>query len=511
MGRPLRVLMIEDVEADAQLVIRELKRGGFDVTAERVDTPEALLACLPQQPWDLAISDYSMPRFSAPQALRLVKAHAPDLPFIIVSGTVSEDIAVASLHAGAQDFMSKGRLGRLVPAIERELRDVALRVERQKMQEQLLLSDRMASMGTLAAGVAHELNNPLACVMANLELAARELNELAERRGLVAETRDMRDELQDAREGAERLRTIVRDLKIFSRPEAETTGPVDVIGVMESTLRMAWNEIRHRARLNRRFGPTPPVQASETRLGQVFLNLVVNAAQAMPEGRASDNTITITTGAAPGGQVFIEVTDTGTGMPPEVLGRLFTPFFTTKPVGVGTGLGLSICQRIVTGFGGEITVTSAVDRGTTFRVTLPAAVGEPGERAAPPPAPPSSRRGRILVIDDEPMVAKVLSRALGVDHTVVTVSRATEALARIAAEPPFDVVLCDIMMPQMTGVELYEELRRRDPGVAERVIFLTGGAFTASARTFLDGVPNQRVEKPFDPHHLRALINDRLR
>jgi CheY-like chemotaxis protein len=195
-----------------------------------------------------------------------------------------------------------------------------------------------------------------------------------------------------------------------------------------------------------------------------------------------------------------------------VLSRLFTPFFTTKPVGVGTGLGLSICQRIVTGFGGAITVTSEVGRGTTFRVTLPAAVGEPAERdAAALAVPPARRRGRILVIDDEPMVAKALSRTLGLDHTVITVSRATEALARIAAEPPFDVVLCDIMMPHMTGVELYEELRRRDPAIAERVIFLTGGAFTATARAFLDSVPNQRVEKPFDPHHLRALINDRLR
>jgi len=511
MSRPLRVLQIEDLESDAQLVLRELRRGGFAVTAERVETPEALAVAL-AQPWDVVISDYSMPRFSAPLALQQVKEHGRDLPFIIVSGTVGEDIAVAAIHAGAHDFMAKGRLERLVPAIERELRDVAMRAERKKMEEQLLISDRMASMGTLAAGVAHELNNPLACVMANLDLAARELVELAERRGLGPEIRDLREELQDAREAVERLRTIVRDLKIFSRPEAEATGPVDIVAVLESSLRMAWNEVRHRARLIKQFGPTPPVQASETRLGQVFLNLVVNAAQAIAEGRANDNAITVTTGVAPDGQVVVEIADTGCGMPPEVLARLFTPFFTTKPVGVGTGLGLSICQRIVTGFGGAITVTSEVGHGTTFRIVLPRARREDtGERPATLADPVPRRRGRILVIDDEPMITKALGRTLAGDHAVTSVGSAGEAMALLSTAPPFDVILCDIMMPQMTGVELYDELRRRDPALADRIIFLTGGAFTSSTRAFLDSVPNQRVEKPFDPHHLRTLISDRIR
>ena len=254
------------------------------------------------------------------------------------------------------------------------------------------------------------------------------------------------------------------------------------------------------------------MQASETRLGQVFLNLVVNAAQAIAEGRANDNAITVTTGVAPDGQVVVEIADTGCGMPPEVLARLFTPFFTTKPVGVGTGLGLSICQRIVTGFGGAITVTSEVGHGTTFRIVLPRARREDtGERPATLADPVPRRRGRILVIDDEPMITKALGRTLAGDHAVTSVSSAGEAMALLATAPLFDVILCDIMMPQMTGVELYDELRRRDPALADRIIFLTGGAFTSSTRAFLDSVPNQRVEKPFDPHHLRTLISDRIR
>ena len=511
--RPLRVLLVEDVETDAELVLRELHRGGFAVTSERVETAAALTEALARGPWDVVVSDYSLPTFSAPQALRIVRGLGQELPFIIVSGTVGEDIAVESLHAGAQDFMAKGRLRRLVPAIDRELRDVALRTERKKMQEQLLISERMASMGLLAAGVAHELNNPLACVTANLELAARDIVELTERHGLAAEYRELCEMLDDAHEGAERLRTIVRDLKIFSRPEEELIGPVDVVAVMESMLRMAWNEIRHRARLVKVFDPaTPMVDASEARLGQVFLNLVVNAAQAIPEGHAHEHTITVSTATAADGRVVIEIADTGTGMSPEVLEQLFRRFFTTKPLGIGTGLGLSICHRIVTGFGGTIDVTSEVGRGTTFRIALPPARRvAPVEAPAVAPARSDQRRGRILIVDDEPLVLRALTRALDADHVVVAVKSAMEALAHIAADPTFDVILTDVMMPEMTGAEFFEELRRRDPALAQRVVFLTGGAFTPSTRAFLDGVANQRIEKPFDAKRLRALLSDRLR
>ena len=511
MGKPLRVLFVEDMEEDALLVLRELKRGGFDVTFDRVDTPEAMCAALGRQPWDIVISDYSMPRFSAPLALALVKERKLDLPFIIVSGTVGEETAVEAIRAGAHDFMVKGKFARLIPAIERELRDASLRVERSRMQEQLLISDRMASVGTLAAGVAHEINNPLACVVANVDLAARAVVERAEKLGLMAEFSDVRDELHDAREAIERIRNIVRDLKIFSHSEEDKTGPVDIQRVMESTLRMAWNEIRHRARLVKNYGKTPPVQASESRLGQVFLNLVVNAAQAIAEGHAENNEIRISTSVDPAGSVVIEIADTGPGMPPEVLGRLFTPFFTTKPVGAGTGLGLSICHRIVTGFGGSIDVKSEVGKGTAFRIALPPARAEvPAEAPNVTLDMGARRRGRILVVDDEPMIAKVVQRALSTEHEVV-IGTAEEALNRIGAGERFDVILCDLMMPQMTGMDLHAELSRVAREQADRMIFLTGGAFTTGARAFLDETPNQRIEKPFDTLHLRALINDRIR
>lgn len=508
---PLRALIVEDVEEDALLVVRELEHGGFDVFFERVDTREAMSTALSRQPWDIVIADYTMPRFSAPLALELLKEQKLDLPFIIVSGTVNEDIAVAALHAGAHDFMSKAKLGRLVPAIERELRTATLRVRQKEIQAQLVISERMASMGMLAAGVAYEINNPLACVIANLDLVADGLGAHFAKLGLSDEFGQVEEELNDAREASERIRNIVRDLKIFSRSDRDETGPVDIHRVMESTLRMAGNEVRHRARLVKNYGKTPPVQASQSRLGQVFLNLIVNAAQAMPEGRAEDNEIRITTSTDPSGSGVVEVADSGSGMPPEVLAQMFTTFFTTKPVGVGTGLGLSICHSIVTGFGGSIGVTSELGRGTTFRVVLPAAHIEVPE-AAPPLAldVPARRRGSILVVDDEPMIAKAVQRILSPEHEVIAIESADEALRRIDTGERFDVILCDLMMPQMTGMDLHAELSQVAQEQASRMIFLTGGAFTPGARAFLDEIPNLRIEKPFEIRYLRALINDRI-
>lgn len=378
-------------------------------------------------------------------------------------------------------------------------------------QAQLLVSDRMASVGMLAAGVAHEINNPLACVLANLDLSVRELAD-REASGDIGRVHELREMLGDARGASDRVRQIVRDLKIFSRHEDTRSGAVDVQKVLESSLRMAWNEIRHRARLIKDYGSVPLVEGSESRLGQVFLNLIVNAAQAIAEGDAEGNAIRIVTSVDQTGRIVVAIADTGKGIAAQDLKHLFRPFYTTKGPGVGTGLGLAISHRIVTGLGGEIQVESEVGKGTTFRIVLPAArSAERVEQPSVRTATRAARRARILVVDDEPMVAGVIRRALAKEHDVVTAVAAIEALDRIRAGESFDVILCDLMMPQMTGMDLHAELRTVDPAYADRMIFLTGGAFSPAARAFLDEVPNQRVEKPFDAQHLRALVNDRIK
>jgi PAS domain S-box-containing protein len=377
--------------------------------------------------------------------------------------------------------------------------------EGKQTELQLMLADRMASVGTLAAGVAHEINNPLAAVIANLDMALQDLEPVE------ALPQDINDELRDARTAADRVREIVRDLKVFSRVQDDRRGAVDIQKVLESTLRMAWNEIRHRAKLIKTYTKVPRVDANESRLGQVFLNLIVNAAQAIPEGNAASNELRIST-AFEDERVVVRVADTGAGMTPEVQARLFTPFFTTKPTGVGTGLGLAISHKIITSLGGTMTFTSTPGRGTEFRVALPIAPPDAvpiTERV--PLVGPATRRGRVLVIDDEESLAQAVRRFLATDHEVEALTNGREALERIIAGTRYDVILCDLMMPQMTGMEVHEAILRIDPSQARRMVFLTGGAFTQSAREYIENVPNQRIEKPFDLKALRNLVNELIR
>jgi len=441
---------------------------------------------------------------------RLGHKDALDTTFLHKDGTsISVNIAGAPLFDGDGQYI--GNLG--------VVRDVT---EQKKMQSQLMVSDRMASVGTLAAGVAHEINNPLAAVIANLDYVSDSLKRLvggetgARDNGSTESAwilEEIKSPIDDAREAAERVRFIVRDLKMFSRsPSEEPRGTVDVNAIMESSLRMAWNEIRHRARLIKNYGPVPGVKANEARLGQVCLNLVVNAAQAMPEGRADANEIRITT-SFEHERVVIEVSDTGAGIPPDVIGRIFDAFFTTKAVGVGTGLGLAICHRIVTDMGGELTVESEVGKGTKFRVMLPVATHTKEHEVAAPveSVPETGRRGRILVVDDEQMVVRSVQRILSKEHDVIATVAAAEALALCTSGEKFDLILCDLMMPDMTGMDLHRELLLVAPDQAGRMIFVTGGAFTPTARRFLSETPKEHIEKPFDSANLRAIVRRYLR
>jgi len=430
-----------------------------------------------------------------------------------------EEVVATDTPSGYESQMLDGRTyslrlgpvrhGGKVIAIVVVARDVT---ERKQAEVQLMLADRMASVGTLAAGVAHEINNPLAAVIANLDMAIHDATELGQRTPLPG---DLLEELGDARIAADRVREIVRDLKIFSRSEEDRHGPVDVQHVLESTLRMAHNELRHRARVVKSYLPALPlVDANESRLGQVFLNLIINAAHAIPEGKYDTNEIRVSTALDAEGNVVVSIGDTGGGIPIELRSRLFTPFFTTKPAGIGTGLGLAISHKIVAAYHGSISFESTVGQGTVFRVTLPAAGPADHARTARLPkiiVETVLRRGAILVIDDEESLGLAIKRYLSVQHDVTTVTGARAALDLLEAGHRYDVIFCDLMMPQITGMELHAEMTRRFADQVERMIFVTGGAFTATAREFLDNVRNRRVEKPFDLKVLRGLVNEMIR
>ncbi len=313
--------------------------------------------------------------------------------------------------------------------------------------------------------------------------------------------------MKDAKEGAQRVEGIVRDLQSFSRGDDSARVAVDIRRVVQLAANLGENEVRHRARLIVDHGVVPPVDANEGRLTQVFLNLLLNAAQAIPEGAAAKNEIRIASSFEEN-RVIVRVTDTGAGISPANLGRVFDPFFTTKPVNVGTGLGLFVSRNIIHAMGGELTVESVLGVGTTATVSLGPVAAGTAKNSIPPI---SSRRGRVLVIDDEPMVASSLRRNLTKDHDVVALTSAREAFELIEAGERFDVIFCDLMMPDMTGMDFYEALAKDHPALAPSVVFFTGGAFTARATAFLESVPNTCLDKPAEMEKIRGLLRARIR
>jgi signal transduction histidine kinase/ActR/RegA family two-component response regulator len=491
---------------------------------------------------------------------------------VSVGGMISTVIVLGL--AAVTVLYSRTRLVKLVGGVERELAE----------------QRRMASLGTLAAGVAHEINTPLTYVVANLALMSERLAALSARPGPSASTSILVDRLKaieqrvhdlgdanrevverigtkltgslrhdfgnaqtfilhtlskasdelaalmletrdgqvaasgaaiesidallgEAREGAERVRTIVRDLKTFSRSDEATVAAVDLWRPLRTAMNLVAAQVNQKARLRTERGAAPLVLANEARLGQVFVNLLVNAVQAIPAGDPETNEICVATTTDEEGRGVVEVRDTGAGISPEIMPRLFDPFFTTKPVGEGTGLGLAICHGIISTLGGELTVESEVGKGTTFRVALPASTlpaVAPAATAAATTATRAIRRARILLVDDDPGIGRVVRESLGADHDLTTLTSGSDALARLRAGERFDLIFCDVMMPSVTGMDVHEELSRIAPEQAGRMIFLSGGAFTPRTVQFVSEMSDRLLDKPFDVAQLRAAVHTRL-
>jgi two-component system, cell cycle sensor histidine kinase and response regulator CckA len=462
---------------------------------------------------DVILLDLMMPVMDGWQ-FRVAQKHDPEIANIPVVA-LSADATAKAAAIDADAYLKKPvEYETLIDTIDHLL----VASEHRELQARLAQTDRLTSLGTLTAGVAHEINNPLAYLLLNLSYVSDELPKLLASPPATMDerAREVCLALDHARNGAERIRDIVRSLKTFSRPENETLAPIDVALVLDATLAMVANEIRHRARVVKDYAPTPKVIANEARLGQVFLNLLLNAVQAFPERHYESNEIRVVLRPSASGQVVVEVHDNGVGIAPQVRGRIFEPFFTTKPIGIGTGLGLAICHGIITSLGGSLSVESEVGKGSVFRVELPSAGRTIGATAATRAiegtsiAPASQSRGRILIVDDEPIVGFSLQQLLSKEGEVLVATSAREALAHIESGDRFDVILCDLLMPQMDGPGLYDELRKSAPGQAERMVFITGGAFTVRAREFLERVPNFRVSKPFDVESLLKIVRARM-
>ena len=380
-------------------------------------------------------------------------------------------------------------------------------------------ADRLATLGTISAALAHQINNPFTWVIANLGLVVDTVDTL--RRSLTVQSaatprgasRNLESALTaigHACDGAERIRRIVADLRDFAGPDELERVPLDVRELLDGAVRVCGNEIRHRARVRLLYQEVPAVDGNPTQLGQAFLNVLLNATQAIPTGRADANEIRLVTGTDVDGGALVEVHDTGSGIPAEYLDRIFEPFFTTRPIGTGRGMGLSVAHGIFTEHGGDIGVESRLGLGTVFRIRLP-----PTSMRVRPPTSDTHvhvgvRRGRVVVIDDEPLVLDVLGHLLGDDHDVETYTSGRAALARLFSGPPCDVILCDLMMPDCSGMDVYEAIARRRPDLVDHIVFITGGAFTERAMTFLQQVPNVRLQKPFEVRRLLEEIRRRV-
>ena len=392
MTVPLRTLVVDDSSSTRGLLRELLRERDYEVTS--VATAEEALQAHLERPFELMLVDWTLPGMSGLDLCRMVRSRpgGEDVVVLVITGRNRPDDLNAVLDAGASDYLSKPIdpeiLGTRLLIAERTIEEAARRItEREDMESRLAFADRMASVGTLAAGVAHELNNPLMYVLSNLHLTREEIDSPDE----AVWREHAKQQLDEAIQGAVRMQNIVRDLKTFSRVDDEQRGNVSVQSVLESSINICWNEIRHRATLERDFGETPPVDANESRLGQVFLNLLINAAQAMPARGVGANRITARTYTDADGWAVIEVIDNGTGIEPGRVSRVFEPFFTTKGVSEGTGLGLSICRNIVRDAGGTIEVESKLDRGTTLVVRLPASTRD--ELAQTAQAPPTATPG----------------------------------------------------------------------------------------------------------------------
>lgn len=374
--------------------------------------------------------------------------------------------------------------------------------EKLRMQRQMAHADRMSGLGRLAASVAHEINNPLAYTIESVrqagELAAKAARALLDS-DASQDLAQLRRLLEDAMEGAERVRLITRDLQAFARPDEDSRQAVQVDDAIATAVKLVGKRTSTRAEVALDVESAATVHADENRLVQIFVNLISNAAEALPSGATRRHRIRVSSRLLDSEkQVLIEVADDGPGVPPDLCERIFDPFFTTKSAAEGTGLGLYVTRNLVSALSGTIAVGRAKEGGALFTVRLPVASERERGRAASTRSPRGTVRPRVMIVDDEPMLARVLRMALEDDCDVRSFESAPAALAEMLAGAQYDVIFCDLMMADGGGLELYDQLRAHAPGRERNLVFMTGGIFDPRVAERLAAIPNHCVDKPFD-------------
>jgi len=512
----LNILHLEDDPNDAALIRSALETGSIACTIIRVDNRDDFAAVLERGGIDLILSDFKLPAFDGATAMKIARTGHPDVPFILVSGTLGEERAIDSLKNGAADYVLKNNLVRLVPAVRRAIQEVARRSELRRLELQFIEAQKMEVIGHLASGVAHDFNNILGVIIGYSDLLMPELAS-----GSLSHKC-----AEEIRQAAERAAALTRQLLLFSRKQA--VQPIvldlnDVVGGMDKMLHRLIDENIELAIVHGKEGGR--IKADSGLISQLLMNLVVNARDAMPNGgKLNIETANVTLdendarthkGAAPGDYVMLAITDTGSGMTDEVKAHLFEAFFTTKPKGKGTGLGLATCQAIVKQCGGCIDVQSEPGRGTAFKIYLPR-VNRPADavdmfKTSAAAKPPARGTETLLLVEDEPSVRHLACSILEAQgYNVLRASNGQEGL-RVAREckgQPIRLVITDVIMPQMSGKVMSEWLKATYPNM--KILFTSGYTDDAIVQHGVLEAGVAFLSKPYTPATLARKVREML-
>ncbi len=522
-------LLVEDSIIFAEALYGLLREAGNrEVELRHVQRLAEVTSAVEPIP-DVVLLDLFLPDAEGIDSVRGVQHRLPGVPIVVLTADSDEERALQMVRGGAQDYLVKGHFN--VDTLVRAMRYAIERVHGDQLKRQLLQADRLAAVGRLAAGVAHEISNPATFVQANRALLDERL-------------RDARDALADARaaagispydtlglalqqawtaleevqqiternaNGIERICSIVQDLRGYARLEPGKVVRIRPNDVVNEVCSLVSNLVRHKARLIKDLGDVPPVALPRGRLDQILTNLMVNAVQAIPDSPPQNNTVTVAT-RVEGDAVVLSVEDTGPGLTPQEQKKVFEPFFTTKPRGIGTGLGLPICLEIARAHGGDIRCTSSKSVGTRFDVYFPGVFNPEAYTSVPPPTPSPAlqTRPRVLLIDDEPHIRDVYSELLEKDFAMTTADDGRQALALLKNDASFDVIVCDVMMPDMDAAQLLEAVLEFSPQLSERFILYTGGAVSERARRLVDGGNIPVLYKPLLTDDLKRAILKRV-
>ena len=509
---PINIMIVEDSPDYADLLVRELRRAGFDPKWKRVETEPDFLAELKKLP-DIILADYSMPNFSGLRAAQLAQQSGLGIPFILISGTVGEDVAVEAMKQGATDFLLKDRIGRLGSAVRRALQEVEAHRERKRLEVQFIEAQKMEVIGHLASGVAHDFNNILGVIIGYNDLMMPELAP----GGLPHKCAD------EIHHAAERAVALTRQLLLFSRKQTVQPTDLDLHEVIEGMDKMLRRLIDENVELT--IVPKKDsgrIKADSGLVGQLLMNLVVNARDAMPNGGRlnietsnvvlDENDPRVNTGVRPGDYVTLSVSDTGIGMTDDVKLHLFEPFFTTKPKGKGTGLGLATCETIVKQCGGHIEVQSELGKGSTFKIYFPR-VEQSVDISIKIVNTSASSRGTetLLLVEDEPSVRHLACSILEAQgYNVLRANNGQDAL-HVAQEhkgSPIRLVVTDVIMPLMNGKVMAEWLKATYPDL--KILFTSGYTDDTIAQHGVLEAGVAFLSKPYSPAALSRKVRAML-